>query len=299
MSEKMTLIDQDAKATVVTVPIVVQLKSMEGERGPQGEPGIPPEELTLLLSQIRALQTQVVSLQTQIENIPPPDGSLKWSNGQVLFDGTNIYYPEGDILGSSNYIGYPGYQGVLSNGGELATPLPIFDGAGNIPTAGYVFVGNYGIGGGYQLWLKPGSFPQWWTDSNNNPPALGSVLVGQGVTALWTPPGSQGVINGMSVAYNATPYSMNLPVNGQYLLLITANHQAVDATASVTIVATYTIDLVVQTLTFGPFPVTTIGDTGFSQCIQTDATTTLTITATVTGATNPLTTLSVYAKLLG
>ena len=119
------------------------------------------------------------------------------------------------------------------------------------------------------------------------------------MTALWTPPGSQGVINGMSVAYNATPYSMNLPVNGQYLLLITANHQAVDATASVTIVATYTIDLVVQTLTFGPFPVTTIGDTGFSQCIQTDATTTLTITATVTGATNPLTTLSVYAKLLG
>ena len=100
MSEKMTLIDQDAKATVVTVPIVVQLTSMEGERGPQGEPGIPPEELTLLLSQIRALQTQVVSLQTQIENIPPPDGSLKWSNGQVLFDGTNIYYPEGDILGS-------------------------------------------------------------------------------------------------------------------------------------------------------------------------------------------------------
>jgi hypothetical protein len=115
--------------------------------------------------------------------LPKASGPLKWNNGQVLFDGEYLYFDNG-------------YRAIISGAGV---------GLG-YPTDFYLN-NTTGILLSFDI-----------RDANNNPPALGSVFVGQGTTAIWqqaaadgtytigaslTPGGSVGqimMLNGVVVA---------------------------------------------------------------------------------------------------
>lgn len=122
--------------------------------------------------EVRELISAVITSPEFLVAIKSVVPQLKWSTGQILCDGENLYYPDGQVIASNGYLAIDTYYGqfkdqVGSNG--TANQILTFVGSSNTP-----------------IWMSLTNNEDYLLDSYRNPPARGTVLVGQGATALWT-----------------------------------------------------------------------------------------------------------------